>query len=379
MEILQQARRIGSVARRLPWAVAIALVLFAGWTVVVRVGISHGNRESAWIPRPFGEWPAKVTKVGGSSDIQLSIVASYAATAPTATASTPSVGEIPALVGRVSIGTIVDNLDSNYINGSRFTTGIRAGPVSSISVFVPAPIDAAPHDKYQLAIYDDSRGAPLHLLASTESGTLAPDVWNTLPISATLQPKTSYWFMYNTNGSNGAVNDLTYTPVSGAALDTAIRSRVSSSLKHRADQITTIGNLTPMVLAVIAVAALAARRRRWTGVTVLSGFVVAMLIAWILRETVFQPYGGYPSGHALRLTYVAAALGYIVPRRSVRVGGWLLVLLVSVAAVYARGHYSDEIIGGILLGWAFATGAIAVGLGFSSRPRQADEPARSAS
>src|SRR4029079_6722439 len=95
----------------------------------------------------------------------------------------------------------------------RFTTGIRAGPLDSISVFVAAPVDEAPHDQFQLAIYDDSAGVPGHRLATTASGRLVPDRWNTLAIRAVLEPTTSYWLMYNSNGTNAAGNNATFRPV----------------------------------------------------------------------------------------------------------------------------------------------------------------------
>lgn len=352
-----------------------ALVVFAAMTVVERVSISHGGRESAWMARPFGAWPATIDEVQGSGHLQFSIVASYDPAEVTANAAPPQ--GIPALLGRVGTGSVVDSFDSGHINGSRFTTGIVAGPVSSISAFVAAPVDVAPHDQYQLAIYGDSRGAPSRLLAATDSGTLTPGAWNTLPISAILEPTTAYWLMYSTNGSNGAVNNLTYTPLSGSALDNAIRSHMSASLVRGADHLTAVGNLTLTLVAVAALALLIARHRFRSGVALMLGFAAAMTVAWILRETVFQPYGRYPSGHALRLTVAATGLAYLVPRRSVRVCGWLVVLLVSVAAVYSGRHYSEEMIGGVLLGWSIATGALALAVG---RPRDGvTEPAPRAS
>ncbi|MEO8697271.1 MAG: phosphatase PAP2 family protein, partial [Acidimicrobiales bacterium] len=352
---MEMARQSPSAFRSRSLGVAAcALVLFASWTAATRIGISHGSRESAWIIRPFGEWPSKLS-VYATSDLQLSIVASYRAPATDATGS--ATAEIPALFGRASLGSVVDTFDSNNINGSRFTTGITAGPVASISVYVAAPIDAPPHNQYQLAIYDDAHGAPGRLVASTSSGTLAPDVWNTLPINATLEPKTPYWLMYNTNGTTGTVNNLTVTPVSGFPLDTLIRSHRSASLARRADNVTAVGGLVPMSIAVIALAVVGARRRRRAGVALLIGFAAALFFGWVVRTTLFAHFGDYPSGHALRVTYVAAAMAYVIPRRSVRLGGSLVVVLVSVASVYAGGHYSEEIIGGLLLGWAFAAGA----------------------
>jgi PAP2 superfamily len=353
--------------RRLFAAAVLALVLFASWTAAERVGISRGDRDSAWIIRPYGEWPSEFTSVYATADLQLSIVASYSPAATDATGSPP--GGIPALFGRASIGSVVDNSDSHNINGSRFTTGISAGPVESVSVYVAAPVDVAPYNQYQLAIYDDAHGAPGRLVASTSSGTLTPDEWNTLPISAVLEPKTPYWLMYNTNGTNGGVNNLTLTPVSGFPLDTLIRLHRSESLKRRAEQTTAIGGLVPMVIAVIALAAVAARRRLRDGAALVIGFAAAMFVGWVVLTTLFTPLGGYPSGHALRVTYVAAAMAYLVPRRGVRLGGSLVVVLVGVASVYAHGHYSEEIIGGILLGWAFATGASAFVSDSASRVR----------
>jgi len=78
-------------------------------------------------------------------------------------------------------------------------------------------VDAAPHNQYQLAIYSDNNGAPGTLLAHSSTGTLTGNAWNTLPVSATLQPNTNYWLMYNTNGSNDAMNDLHYD-TSGSVL-----------------------------------------------------------------------------------------------------------------------------------------------------------------
>src|SRR6185369_3559443 len=162
----------------------VAAALFGLWTAVVRDGISHGSRESVWIDRRFGDWPEAVHDVRATFDVEFAIFASFAS--GDATIGTPRT--IPDLFGRASIGTTVDGDDSENIYGSRFTTGIRAGPLDSISVFVAAPVDEAPHDQFQLAIYDDSAGVPGHRLATTASGRLVPDRWNTLAIRAVLEP-----------------------------------------------------------------------------------------------------------------------------------------------------------------------------------------------
>ena len=350
--------------RRLLLQALTALVLFAIWTMVVRVGISDGSRDSAWIIRPFGDWPEEVHAVRGSSDIQLSIFATFASS----DSSSETQGPIPDLAGRPVIGPAVDTLDSNNINGSRFTTGSRAGELSSISTFVAGPVDESPHDQFQLAIYEDSDGAPSHLLATTASGRLVPDAWNTLDIRAVLQPRASYWLMYNTNGSNGAVNNLAYTPVVGNPLDNAIRSHRTESLVPLADFLTGIGDQIPMVVAIVVISLIAARRRLRAGIALLLGFAVATFIVWIREAAVFDPYGGYPSGHATRAAYVAVAFCFLVTWRNAYLAAGLVVAVIGVAVVYAGGHYSEEVIGGLLLGWAIATAATAFAGDVTARP-----------
>ena len=337
-------------------AVAL-LVIFLLWTVVVRIAISDGSRFSAWIPARFNDWPAEIEEVRGSPPLQFSIFATFAAdgTGRAETLSTTS-----DLLGRAVVGTVIDTADADNINGSRFVTGARAGSVSSMSVFVPEPIDAAPHDQYQMAIYEDDRGAPRTLLASTASRSLQANAWNTAPITATLRPRTAYWLMYNTNGSNTGVNNATYTRAAGDVLDRAIRAYESDSLRRRADQVTAIAGMMPMVVALI---------------------VVALFLGRGPLARVSDPGRRLRGGHAhrsgpsrnrvravrhvserARTAHHVRGCGALldVPRRSVRIASGLVVLIVCVAVVYGTRHFSDEVIGGMLFGGGMATGAVAV-------------------
>ena len=99
-------------------------------------------------------------------------------TAPLATA---------AVLGNPTPGTVTDSGDSNFINGSRFTMPSTGGTASSLSVYVAA-VAAAPNNNYQAAIYTDSAGKPALLVASSGTGTLSPNAWNTLPLSASSSP-----------------------------------------------------------------------------------------------------------------------------------------------------------------------------------------------
>lgn len=112
-------------------------------------------------------------------------------------------------LGRTAVGDHTDSSDSGFMNATRHTTGGAGGTVTSMSVYV-GRVSAAPADKFQLALYTDSGNAPGSLLARSATGTLAANSWNTLAVSAVLRPETSYWLVYNTNGSTISSNNMKY-------------------------------------------------------------------------------------------------------------------------------------------------------------------------
>ena len=96
------------------------------------------------------------------------------------------------------------------MNGTRFTT-VDGGTVVSMSANVGAVDPSVARRSFQLAIYTANGTVPGTLVASSATGTLVANSWNTVPITATLAPSTSYYFVYNTNGASTAVNNLRYT------------------------------------------------------------------------------------------------------------------------------------------------------------------------
>ncbi|SNY03735.1 PQQ-dependent sugar dehydrogenase [Paractinoplanes atraurantiacus] len=104
------------------------------------------------------------------------------------------------------VGGSLDSGDMNYLNGSRFVNGATALPISQVSVYLKA-VQAAPANQFQVAIYADANGSPGALVASSTSGTLTANAWNSRPVTATLAPNTAYWLVYNTNGDN----NMSYT------------------------------------------------------------------------------------------------------------------------------------------------------------------------
>jgi galactose oxidase-like protein len=136
---------------------------------------------------------------------------------PTATATpsvsstatpTPTVQASSGTFGNTHIGATVDSGDSNFMNGSRITTGAVGVTARSISAYVASTDNSSTNRSFQVAIYSDMNGSPGTFVASSASGTLAANAWNSLPISASLAPNTSYWLMYNTNGRSSSVNNM---------------------------------------------------------------------------------------------------------------------------------------------------------------------------
>ena len=113
--------------------------------------------------------------------------------------------------GNSTTGDKTDICDSNAPMGSRFVSGSQGGAALSISVYVAGPLAAAPNNQFRLALYSDDANNPGMLIASTESGVLTANAWNTLPITATIAPNKAYWLFYNTNGTSCSVNNLRYT------------------------------------------------------------------------------------------------------------------------------------------------------------------------
>ncbi len=123
-----------------------------------------------------------------------------------------SITQTGATLGYTQISGGLDSYDSNNMDGSKVTAGPRGAQVSSMTAYVGA-IDPNPaNDLFQTAIYSDSNGSPGTLVASSASGTLAANSWNTVAITATLAPNATYWLIYNANGSAGGYDDLAYDP-----------------------------------------------------------------------------------------------------------------------------------------------------------------------
>jgi len=331
---------------RLALAVA-GLALFAGLTGLVRGWLVDGRQQTAWATQAFGQWPASFTATGASTD-RFSLAAHF------------SDASVPVL-GAVSPGSNTDTGDSAEGTGSRVVTGDQAGTVVALSVFVSGTVDAPPHDQFQMAIYTDSHDAPHALLASSATGTLVADAWNTVPITATLQPHTAYWLLYNTNGTSTAVNNVTY--VSGHA-DSVDRLFQRPRIGVLEDLATVLGVLGGVITcgAFAGLLALWIGRRAPSGaVALLLALAIGLLLEASLKRWLLYPVtGSYPSGHALRIMLIAVVVQYLAPWRVAGVAALSLAVLTGVSRIYVGEHFWYEVLGGAIAGWALAQAALSV-------------------
>ncbi|GAA4958563.1 PQQ-dependent sugar dehydrogenase [Actinoplanes utahensis] len=163
--------------------------------------VIQGSVNTVSAPSPQGSSTFTSWSDGGGQTHEI--------TAP-ATATTYIAGytppPAPQRIGHPQIGASLDTGDVDHMNGSRFVTGSGPATVTSMSVYSKS-VQAAPNDQYQLAIYADANGSPGARIATSTSGTLTANAWNTRPITAALAANTAYWLMYNTNGDNNLSYD----------------------------------------------------------------------------------------------------------------------------------------------------------------------------
>ena len=113
-------------------------------------------------------------------------------------------------LGATTAGTLTDSANSNNINMTRVVT-LTAVTVVSLSANVGAVDPSVARRNFQMAIYAANGSVPGALVASSATGTLVANSWNTVPITATLAPNTAYYLGYNTNGAS-ATSTTSTTP-----------------------------------------------------------------------------------------------------------------------------------------------------------------------
>jgi membrane-associated phospholipid phosphatase len=125
------------------------------------------------------------------------------------------------------------------------------------------------------------------------------------------------------------------------------------------------------VLVAIASGALWRQGRRAAALAWPAVWLLASAVEVVFRHTLTRPAlyrdgvhltgldASWPSGHALRCTIVACALGAAWPRLRVTLAIWLVA---AVALLELAGfHTPTDVAGGLLLAGVAATGAVALG------------------
>jgi len=331
-----------------------AAALFILWTVLVHVLLIGETVNAAWAPQPFGSWPGSFGVPQGAGVQQFALYLS------SATDATPgrAAGAVVVL-GSTALGSRVDPDDSDFMNGSRFTTGPGAASSTAGSVYVAAPVDQPPHDEFELGIYADVGGFPSTLIAHSPPGQLTANAWNTVPINARLRPKTRYWLIYNTNGSNKSVNNVAYLPGPLDPVDRAIQAPQTALLLRMAKVLGFIADPVEASVVAVAIALWLVRRQRVAALALVVAFGFGLLLEATLKRWLFVPQGTYPSGHALRAVLLVAVLSLLIPQRRAVVPAVILAGLVCLSRVYVGEHYWYEVVGGALAGWALAMAASA--------------------
>ncbi len=116
--------------------------------------------------------------------------------------------------GATTDGGTTDTSNSNTLEAVKFTAS-ASGTISSLNAFINTVNANNANNDAQMALY--SGATPTTLLASSPSTvTLTPNTWNNFPIpTVSVTSGTTYWLVYNTNGSASTDNDLRYA--TGAA------------------------------------------------------------------------------------------------------------------------------------------------------------------
>ncbi len=171
-----------------------------------------------------------------------------------------------------------------------------------MSVYVAGPVDAAPFDQFQLAIYSDDDGGPDRPLAvSRDRAARRRRVEHRAASRATCSPGTAYWLMFNTNGRApcGEQPDVRRR-VPATRSTTVVQAHRASARQLATSRPTSVDDSADdagrrrRLLARLAARRLAGRRhgRRLRGDAGDRPVACATAVRSVL--------GSYPSGHALR-------------------------------------------------------------------------------
>jgi undecaprenyl-diphosphatase len=155
--------------------------------------------------------------------------------------------------------------------------------------------------------------------------------------------------------------------------------------------VTLLGNFEVSSVITVACAAFGWRRRGLRGLAPLFLFVgvaVEVILKFYLPHPgppqgfsrnleflppiqFFTPYS-FPSGHMLRTAFLATL--FMESTGKWRVAGWIFVAAMALTRPYLNEHWVSDVVGGFLLGQAFAWGAVAIEMSSTSTTWRENSP-----
>ncbi len=104
-------------------------------------------------------------------------------------------------IGYTSTNGDTDSGNDDALTGDKINSG-SGGTVNSVSVYTPV-VQSSPNNHMAVAIYDgdNAHDGPTYLVAKSAS-TVITAGWNTIPITAQLNPNSTYWVVFNVDGGS---------------------------------------------------------------------------------------------------------------------------------------------------------------------------------
>ncbi len=132
--------------------------------------------------------------------------------------NTPTPTNIPnpnqTILGYNSLGTKLDSGNSNRLTFIKITNGNYRNKINKINIAVKNISRLRNNRVYQIIIYGNYNNRPRNIIYKTRGLMLDQNKeWQTVDLSSqniVLEPNTTYWIAYNTNGQNSSENVLLY-------------------------------------------------------------------------------------------------------------------------------------------------------------------------